>query len=404
LFYGYIIVAAAFFIHLIAYGVSDSFGVFVNPWVKDPGWTRAAISGAYSLSFVLTGILGMAMGFIIDRFGPRAALSICGICLGTGFILISRMQAEWQLFLFYGLIFGAGMSGIWAPLLSLISRWFTGRRGLVTGIVVSGGGLGAFIGPPVITGLINAFRWRQTALFLGIFMLAAILPAAQFLKRDPSLVGQQPYGKIDTAGQSALSSAKEFSTREALSTTQFWIVFSLLFCLAFYTFSILIHVTPHAIGLGLPDSSAAIVLAVIGGVSIIGNYVMGRAGDRIGPRKVLLICFILMSASLFWLAQAGEQWMLYLFSVVFGFNHGANATAQAPLVARLFGLQAHGAIFGAAALGFTLGGAVGPVVTGYLFDLTGSYQPSFILCGMMGIIGLVLTLVLKPTARLPVKI
>ena len=146
------------FTHLTAYGLSDSYGVFVNPWINDFEWTRATISGAYSLSFVLIGVLGIVMGLITDRYGPRVALSICGVCLGVGFILMSKMHTNWQLFLFYGLIFGTGMSGFWAPLLSVISRWFIGKRGMMTGIVISGGGIGAFIGPPVINWLINTLN------------------------------------------------------------------------------------------------------------------------------------------------------------------------------------------------------------------------------------------------------
>ena len=403
-FYGYVIVAVAFLIHLIAFSLSDSYGIFVNPWVNDFGWSRAAISGAYSLSFVLMGVLGIVMGFVIDRYGPRLALSICGVCLGAGFMLMSQMRAEWQLFLFYGLIFGIGMSGIWAPLLSVISRWFIGRRGLITGIVISGGGIGAFIGPPVINKLISTFNWMQTALILGGFTLVVVLLAAQFLKRDPSIVGQQPLGKSEALAQTTTSTPVDYTSREAIGTPQFWIVFSMLFCLAFFTFSIMIHIAPHAIDLGISDASAANILAVIGGMGVVGNYVMGRVCDKIGPRKIFIICFTLMAAALFWLSQAREMWMLYLFSVVFGFHHGANATAQAPIVARIFGLKAHGAIFGAAAFGFTAGGAIGPVLTGYIYDLTDSYQLPFIICGILGILGLGLSAILRPTKRMMTRI
>jgi MFS family permease len=407
LFYGYIIVGVAFFIHLTSYGLSDSFGVFINPWINDFGWARATISGAYSLSFVLIGVLGIVMGLITDRYGPRMALSICGVCLGAGFFLLSKMYADWQLFLFYGLIFGTGMSGFWAPLLSVISRWFIGKRGLMTGIVISGGGIGAFIGPPVINWLINISNWRQTTIILGIFVFVVIFLAAQFLKRDPSQVGQQPYEDKDArqlASDSTTPATHDYSTREALKTPQFWIVFSMLFCLAFYTFSVMVHVTPHAIDMGITNTSAANILAVIGGAGVIGNFVMGRVCDKIGPKKIFIICFILMSAALFWLAQARYEWMLYLFSIIFGFNHGANATAQAPILARIFGMKALGAIFGAAAFGFTIGGAIGPLLTGYLYDLTGSYQTAFIICGILGLFGLILTLFLRPTERIKVKI
>ncbi len=161
---------------------------------------------------------------------------------------------------------------------------------------------------------------------------------------------------------------------------------------------------PHAIQLEIPTFSAAYILASISGMSIIGNYVMGRVCDKIGPRWVFIISFAVMSAALFWLVQAREIWGLYLFSIVFGFNHGGNATAQAPILARVFGLKAHGTIFGVAFFGFTIGGAVGPLISGYIFDVTGGYQPAFLLCGAIGIVGLALAAILRPTKRMMVRI
>jgi MFS family permease len=404
LFYGLIIVAAIFCIHLISYGLSDSFGVFINPWMNDFGWNRAVISGAYSLAFMMSGIMGIVMGIITDRYSPRIALSICAVCLGTGYILISSMHVLWQLYVFYGLLFGTGMSGIWAPMLSLISRWFTSKRGLVTGIVVSGGGLGAFIGPPVITWLVSTYNWVNATLILGIFVLIGVLLAAQFLKLDPSSVGQKPYREMNTLSQNPASSSRDFSLKEALHTTQFWTIFFMFFCLSFYTFSILVHYVPHLIQLGIPAYNAAYILSTISGVSILGNFVMGRVGDKLGPKKIFIISFVLMAAAIFWLVQAREIWELYFFSIVFGFNHGGNATAQAPLAARIFGLKAHGTIFAVIAFGFTTGGAVGPFVTGYIFDLTGVYQTAFIICGAVGILGLILAAILKPTRRIITEI
>lgn len=374
-FYGYIVVAAVFIIQMISFSINDSFGVFVDPWVNYFGWSRAAISGAYSVSFLIMGGMGILMGMITDKYSPRLALSLCAVCLGAGFIFISQMHSQWQLYLAYGVIFGTGMSGVWAPLLSLISRWFVRQRGLMTGIVISGGGLGAFIGPPLITWLIGSFSWSRATLFLGIAILAIVLIGAQFLKREPSGVNQSPSSRIKNGAGSNLSSQEsgmgksDFSLKEALGTGQFWLIFSLFFCLAYYTFSILVHLMAHAVQLNVSTGDAAFILASISGMSILGNFAMGRIGDRI-----------------------------------FGFNHGGNATAQAPLVARIFGLKAHGSIFGAVAFGFTLGGAVGPLVTGYIFDKTQSYSPAFILCGIIAIVGLALTSVLRPTQRLQTEI
>lgn len=278
------------------------------------------------------------------------------------------------------------------------------EEGSSNGYCHFGGGLGAFIGPPVITWLINIYSWMKATLILGIFILVAVLIAAQFLKRDPSKIGQKPYGGNNVQGENLEYSNRDFSLKEAIGTMQFWTIIAMFFCLSFYTFSVMVHYVPHAIRIGITPESAAYILACISGVSIAGNYVMGLIGDKIGPRKVFIVSFVLMSGALFWLVQAREVWMLYVFSVVFGFNHGGNATAQAPLLARIFGLRAHGKIFAAAAFGFTIGGAAGPLATGYIYDISGDYIPAFILCGIMGVIGLVLAAILRPTKRITTTI
>lgn len=403
-FYGYVIVAIAFIIHFISFSLYDSFGVFVKPLVDEFGWSRAMISGAYSLSFVLMGLMATMMGFLIDKRGPRLALTICCFCLGLGFLLISQTQALWHLYLFFGVIVGIGMSGVWAPVLSLLARWFKERRGFITGIVIAGGGVGALVGPLAITRFIEIYDWRTASLILGGVVLVVMVVAVQFLKRDPSQSGQQPYGSNEGNEQVSESQTAGFSLKEAVSTVEFWLVFGMLFCLAFYTFSVLVHIIPHVIELEVSALCASSILSTIGGVSIIGNFTMGHVSDKIGPRYVFIISFIMMSAALFWLVYAKELWALYLFAVVFGFNHGGNAAAQTPILARLFGLKYIGSIFGIASFGFTIGGALGPIITGYLYDVKHSYQPAFLVCGAVGIVGLLLTVLLRSTRRLDSRI
>ncbi len=119
---------------ILAQGLFIVFGIFFNPLLEEFGWTRAAISGAYSLSSIFQGVLGIAMGGLVDRFGPRIVVTVCGVFLGAGYLLMSQVNTVWQIYLFYGVIIGIGMSGLWVPLLSPINRWFVTRRSLMTGI------------------------------------------------------------------------------------------------------------------------------------------------------------------------------------------------------------------------------------------------------------------------------
>ena len=270
----------------------------------------------------------------------------------------------------------------------------------MTGIVLAGVGIGQLIGPPVISRLIAAYDWRLSYVIMGGVVLIVMVAAAQFMRRDPSQKGQLPYGANEVKQEGLVKEAGAFSLKEAAGTAQFWISFMILFCYGFCIFGIIVHIVPHVIELEISAVTAANILAAMGGVSILGSYAMGGLGDRIGNRQVFIIGFILLAASLFWLIPAREVWILYLFAAVFGFAMGGMGAVESPLVAWLFGLRSHGLIYGVVHIGFTAGAAVGPFLMGYIFDLTGSYQVAFLVCGVVGVVGIIMAVVLRPTKKL----
>jgi len=128
---------------------------------------------------------------------------------------------------------------------------------------------------------------------------------------------------------------------------------------------------------------------------MVGRFVIGTAIDRIGSRHSMIICFILLISTLLWMQVAREVWMLYLFAVVYGFTHGGLFTVISPIVAEYFGLRSHGVLFGIIVFSSTVGGAVGSVLAGRIFDITGSYHLAFWMCTVVGAIGLGLILSLR---------
>jgi len=360
------------------------------------GWTRAMTSGAFSLSWIIQGLLGIVMGGLTDRLGPRMALTLCGFLLGLGYLLMSQISAVWQLYLFYGVIVGIGMSGTLVPLMSTVARWFAARRSMMTGIVMSGAGIGILITPPVANWFISHFNWRVSYIILGSMLLVIVVLVAQFLRRDPAQMGQIPYGENETGEQELRLGTEAFSLREAVHTRQFWVISAMCFGLAFCRLTVLVHIAPHATDLGISAATAANILATVGGLEIVGRILLGSAADRIGNRQVFIIGFILISVALFCLVPATEIWMLYLFAVVYGFATAGAGVSMSPLVAHLFGLSAHGLIFGVICLVYTIGGALGPFVAGYIFDVTNSYQVAFLVCAAISTVALILTLVLRP--------
>jgi MFS family permease len=398
-FYGHLLVVAAFLIMVVMWGLYYSFGVFFNPLLSEFSWTRTMISGAFSLSAVMTGLLAIATGRLTDKYGSRIVMTICAIFLGLGFVLMSKTSAVWQIYLFFGVIVGTGMAGAFVPLMSTVARWFVEKRSTMTGIVTTGISVGTMVGPPLAHRLISAYGWRMSYVLMGSLALAAVL-IAQILKHDPSRVGQLPYGRHGEQPQETGLYTEGLSLNESIRSAQFWIVFSVFFCLGFCVFAIIVHITPHAIERGISPAMAANILATIGGMNIVGRVVLGRVADIIGNKKAFILGFILMStALLFGVIPVRLVWILFLCAGVFGLANGTCVASQSPLVAEIFGLNSHGVILGFLACGFTLGGAIGPFLAGYIFDIKQSYALAFLVCAGISLVGLALSGLLKTGSR-----
>jgi MFS family permease len=393
-FYGHFIVVAGFLVVLIANGTAYSYGVFFKPILVEFGWSRAVTSGAPSLAFILFGLAGIFMGRITDRLGPRLAVTICGLFAGLGFLLMSRVNSVWQLYLFSGVFISIGASSF-VPFVSLVARWFAKRRGTMTGIVVSGVSAGIAIMPLVAGQLISSYSWRTSYSIIGSITLIIVVIIAQFLKRDPSTVGQFPYGVEDISVESLTSGSKGISIQEAIRARSFWLLSLVLFCFIFSVQAIMIHIVPHATDLGVSVTTAGGILSLIGGLGIVGRVGIGIASDRIGVKRALIIVLVLMTASIFWIITAKDLWALYLFAILFGFSFGGLITLESPLVAELFGLTSHGIILGTAILISSIGAALGILLAGRIFDVTNSYNAAFFICAGLAVIGLVLASRLK---------
>lgn len=402
-FYGYIIVAVIFIIQIIMFGSSATSGVFFKPMINEFGWSRALLSGAFSFSRIITGLSGIVMGGLNDRLGPRVVVTICGFLVGAGFLLMSVTNTVWQLYLFYVVIVGIGMGGVYAPQMSTIAKWFTQRRNLMTGIVFAGGSLGGLILPPAFNWLISTTGWRNSYLVLGTVALVIIVLGAQFLRSNPYRMGQAPYGEnksLEVREYGPKIIIEGFSLKEAIYTSQLWIVITMSFCNTFCLTTIMVHIVPHATDLGISAAAAANILAVFSAGLLTGCFVVGICADRIGTRKAFVICFIPMLAILLLLLPITEAWMIGLLAFVMACGNGGGSTLVSTMFAELFGMRSHGLILGFSSLMSALGGALGPFVAGYIFDTKGNYQWAFLLCGALVFAGLAMSLLLKPVLKM----
>ncbi|MBP1730649.1 MAG: sugar phosphate permease [Deltaproteobacteria bacterium] len=398
-FYGYVIVVACFLIEACGIGAYVAFGVFFKPLLAEFGWSRATVSGATSLAYLMMGFLGVVAGSLNDRFGPRMVMAVSGVFCGCGYFLLSRLDSVWQLYLLYGLVVGIGLSSVDVIALTVTARWFVRRRGMMTGIIKVGTGVGQLVLPLLASIWIINSGWRHAFAYLGIVVMVFLIGSGLMLRRDPSLKGHVPDGRNNQApGQTTLLEGG-LSPSEAARTPQFWIYCIVNFLVMNCLLIIVLHIVPHASDIGLDAIKAASVVSAIGASSMVGRLLTGALVDRIGTGKVMVACLMLLICSFLWLQVARDAWMLYLFAAIYGAGHGGFFTSISPTVARLFGISSHGVLLGIVLFSGNVGGAIGPVVAGLIFDVARSYQPVFWLMAALCATALVLTPFLKPAVR-----
>ncbi|MBO68581.1 MAG: hypothetical protein CL398_09745 [Acidiferrobacteraceae bacterium] len=394
-YYAYRIVAAGSVMQMMYLGCVFTFSVFFPGFEIEFGWTRASIAGAASLNFLMLGMCGILMGAATDRYGPRIVLSFSGALFAIGFVLMCRMSSLWELYLYYGIIAGIGMAAHDIATLSTVTRWFIHHRGLASGIVKAGAGIGQVLVPPLAVLLVSNFSWRVSCAVIGTMTFLIIIIAAQLMKRDPESMGLQPIGSYASSSQTNLNNEEGITLQKALRTRQFWVL-----CLAkladmFCLFTIVLHIVPHAMDQGLSQGAAAAVLSTIGASSIIGRISLGIVFDRLDTAGSLLICFSLLTAGLLILQSASDPSLLFLFAPIYGIGHGGFFAIAAPSIGQYFGTKFLGVILGVMIFIGTLGGTLGPWMTGLIFDLSASYDLAFLILTGFAVFGILLSLSLR---------
>jgi MFS family permease len=405
LFYGWIVVGCAFAILCIAYGIQFTFGVFMPAISADTGWDRASLSLPYSLYVFIYSALGVVTGRLTDHWGPRLVLTIGG-CLGSGIVLMSQVQALWQVYIFLGLIAASGMSAAYVPCNATVVRWFIQKRGLALSITSSGASFGMFVFPPLTTALIAAYGWRTTYLILGLLAAAVASICASFVVRDPEKMGLHPDGQRPQAtptykhlSHSLLSPEDDWTLAAAKRTAAFWllnVIFTLTWVVVFMP---MVHIVPFAVDLGISQFRAAMTISVIGFAGFAGRLGIGTISDYLGRVPTLGVCFLLQALAFLGFTMSTGLSLLYPAAAIFGFSYGGVTALFPAIIGDFFGRTAVGAIVGFI---FALAGspaAFGPLIAGYVYNVTGSYHIAFLLSAALNAAALLLLFLLKKPHR-----
>lgn len=380
------VVAAAFLIQATVIGLMFGYGVFFTVLEDELGWSRTLLSAASSLAVLVMGVFAIVAGQLSDRIGPRWVLTFTGVTTGLGYVLMSAMNAPWQLLFCFGLLVGLGFATHDVVTLSTVSSWYPRRRGFITGIIKTGSACGQVAVPLIVTWLIAVSSWRAALMTVGILSSLALIGLAQGMKRRPSepALDQKKMVAAPNEARDGLSFEKARSTRTL------WILCAIQFCFLPSMMTIPLHIVAHATDLGMTTTKAASVLSTLGAASIVGRLSIGHLFDRLGARRTLGGCLTLLAIALLLLRFVAVAAWLFPVALLYGVAHGGLFTVVSPAVAEYFGMKSHGAIFGSIVFFGTLSGAAGPVVAGMLFDRFSSYDIAFTILLFLAATGVLL--------------
>jgi OFA family oxalate/formate antiporter-like MFS transporter len=407
-FYGWVITGLVLLNLATAYGAQYSFGVFFPSLVQEFQWSRQDLAGAFSLYCLLYNFLGIFLGRLADRLGPRTVLVLGSFCLGTGIGLISQVEVPWHLYLAYGLLAPFGMCAAYMTGSPTVVKWFIEKRGMALGLALSGMGWGIIIFPPITGILISAFGWRRACILLGAAVFSILFTSALFLVSHPERLGLTPDGRPPKAPRNSWGSWSQgegeihYSMDQVIRTGSFWLLNLVFFLGWLFIFFPLVHLVILADDLGLSRESAYFALALLGLFSNLGRIGLGSLSDRLGRKPMLIFSLGLQVFSWLWLLSTHTAWMLYAFALFFGLSYGGLGANFPAITGDYFGRRNAAALIGAI---LTLSGwasAIGRWIGGMIYDVTHSYTIAFQLAALCNFMGLIFILFCKPP-RVPSK-
>jgi MFS family permease len=366
-YYGWRVVLAACLGVMAGFGslFVYTFSVFVKPLAAEFGWSREAISSGFAIAAVTLGLCSPLLGRWLDRFGPRRIILICMPVYGCAIASLSLLRfGLWQ---FYVTCFVLGVVGNGAAHLAYsrsISTWFHRRLGMALSFVMVGAGLGAMILPVIAQSVISRSGWRAAYGSLGGLALLLGLPLSWRYIRERSSDGHKS-ATIDHSGM---------TWQQGLRSFAFWIITAILFVSSISMNGAITHLSALLTDRGLTAENAALCASVLGGSSLLGRVVVGWLLDRFFGPRVAFVINVITALGIFLLARAQSFPAGCLAAALIGIGAGGEAATTPYLLTRYFGLRAFSTLYGLTWTFYAAAGAIGPVILGRAFDVTGSYS------------------------------
>ncbi len=376
LYYGWVLVVALGITTIISYGTTQYlFGVLVVPIDSTFGWSRASISGAYSLGLIISGLLGVPIGRLVDLRGARLLMTLGSAMAGLALIGLAGIHTLWQFYALWSGVLGPATALTFYPVtFTIVTNWFERRRGTALAVLTLLGGLASPIFIPLEGWLVLHLGWRMTLIVLGLTQLFIALPLHGFmLRRHPEDMGLSPDGKRSQSGMPLPGS----TLREALHRPAFWILTVSLSLVMMGSTVILVHQVPSLIDRGYNVGLAATLAGMLGLVSLPGRYVFNIMSERFSPQKLLGMSIVLQAVGVVVFITASSMAWLVVYVAIYGVAFGVISPLRASVMADQFGRRAYGSITAMQGIPIAFSAGLGPVAAGWLFDLLSSYNAAF---------------------------
>lgn len=373
--YGWVMVAIGALMGCVAVGAMMSLAVFLQPITQATGWSRAGVSSAMTIGFLVMGAGGFGWGALNDRYGSRPVVLAGSVLLGLGLVLASRAATQIQFMLAYGLIVGLSAGSFFVPMMTAVSAWLPKNRSLAVSLVSAGVGVAPMTVSPFAAWLLQQGDWRSAQLTIGIAAWVLLIPAALFVRPAP-VVAQT---------QSDAPAGPPMRVKDALTSTPFIVLAATFFACCATHAGPIFHTISYALVCGIPTVAAVSIYSLEGLAGLGGRIVFGIMGDRHGAKRVLIAGLFIQALAAGSFVFANRLGEFYAVAAVFGFAYGGVMPLYAVLARDYFGQQIMGTVLGAAAMVSSLGMAIGPWIGGWLYDTFGSYAPMYIYSFAIGL-------------------
>jgi sugar phosphate permease len=387
LHYAWLIVIVTFVTLITTAGFRATPGVLIVPLQHEYGWSRGTISIAISIGLLFFGLIAPFAAALMDRFGVRRVMLIALAVIATGASLTTIMNAPWQLDLLWGVLVGGGTGAVGVPLAATVAnRWFSTRRGLVTGILTASNASGQMVFLPALAWLATAYGWRWAAVSVAVLAMLVVFPVVAFFVRDrPQSMGLEPYGATEPVPVPERSAHPFRPAWHGLTmgmrSGTFWLLSSSFFICGLSTNGLIgTHLIPAAIDHHMTAVTGASLLALMGLFDVIGTTSSGWLTDRLDPRHLLAWYYALRGLAVIALPVAfGSGYALVAFAVFYGLDWVATVPPTVAITADTFGRERVGIVFGWIFASHQFGAGAAGASRGWF----GTYTYAFVAAGVL---------------------